>query len=233
MKAKMSHFQNSVSFENGFGKTGLKAGFSPKSMVAFSKTEVLKKTQIFALLCPILIAACSFDYDTVSQKDDDPNLIMENVEYVRITNGNPEVQVKADELRRYEAKHILELDEFSFEQFNAAPEGQEAIPDVNARGKAAAAHLETDTNNFVIRGGIAIEVVSEDITLETSELSLQNNDRLLNAPGFVHITRSDGTTLKGTGFSADVRKRNWEFESAVEGTVVDDDEKKTDDSAKE
>ena len=38
----MSHFQNSVSFENGFGKTVQKAGFST-SKVAFSKTEVLKK----------------------------------------------------------------------------------------------------------------------------------------------------------------------------------------------
>ena len=186
------------------------------------------RTKTFALLCPILITACSFNYDAVSQNDDDPNLVMENVEYVRITNGNPEVQVKAEELRRYEAKHILELDELSFEQFNAAPEGQKAIPDINARGKAGAARLETDTNNFLIHGDISIEVVSEDITLETPELSWQNKDRLLNAPGFVNVTRSDGTTLKGTGFSADVRNRSWEFESAVEGSVVED-EKKTED----
>ena len=43
---KLSHFQNSVSFENGFGKTGKKTGFSFKSKVAFSKTEVLKKPQL-------------------------------------------------------------------------------------------------------------------------------------------------------------------------------------------
>jgi len=42
----MSHFQNSVSFENGFRKPILKAGFSFNSKVAFSKTEVLKKPQI-------------------------------------------------------------------------------------------------------------------------------------------------------------------------------------------
>ena len=39
----LSRFQNSVSFENGFRKTVLKAGFFAKSEVAFSKTEVLKK----------------------------------------------------------------------------------------------------------------------------------------------------------------------------------------------
>jgi hypothetical protein len=39
----MSNFQNSGSFENCSGKTGLRTGFSRKSKVAFSKTEVLKK----------------------------------------------------------------------------------------------------------------------------------------------------------------------------------------------
>ena len=38
-----SHFQNLVSFENGFGKTSQTAGFAGKSKVAFSKTEVIKK----------------------------------------------------------------------------------------------------------------------------------------------------------------------------------------------
>jgi len=42
----MSHFQNSVSFENGFGKTGQKPSFSFKSKDAFPKTEVLEKPLI-------------------------------------------------------------------------------------------------------------------------------------------------------------------------------------------
>ena len=42
----MSHFQNSVSFGNGFGKTSLTTGFSIKSKVAFPKTEVLEKPRI-------------------------------------------------------------------------------------------------------------------------------------------------------------------------------------------
>ena len=185
----------------------------------------MKRKPIFCsyIFLPLLVTACSFNYDTVPQNDDNPNLIMENAEYVRITNGNPEIRAKAKELRRYEAKHIMEVDEFSFEQYNAAPEGQEAIPDINARGKAAFARMETDTNNLLIRGGVSIEVVSEDIVLESAELSYIDNEKLINAPGTVDIRRSDGTTLKGTGFSADIRSRSWEFESAVEGSVVEED----------
>jgi 23S rRNA pseudouridine955/2504/2580 synthase len=50
----MSHFKNSVSFENGFRKTGQTTSFSYKSKVAFPKTEVLEKpliTKLYLGLC--------------------------------------------------------------------------------------------------------------------------------------------------------------------------------------
>jgi signal transduction histidine kinase len=46
IKRELSHFQNSVSFGNGSGKTGLTTGFSTKSKGAFPKTEVLEKPQL-------------------------------------------------------------------------------------------------------------------------------------------------------------------------------------------
>ena len=46
----MSHFQNSVSFGNGFLKTILIADFSVKPKVAFPKTEVLEKPQFFIVI---------------------------------------------------------------------------------------------------------------------------------------------------------------------------------------
>lgn len=176
----------------------------------------------FTLLCSLL-AGCSFSYDSFPQNEDHPNLVMENPEYVRINSGNPEIRVNAEEIRHYETKHSMELDNFSFEQYNAAPEGQEEIPGINARGKVALARMETDTNNFFASGGVTIEVVSEDFSMETEEISWQNDERLLKAPGKVSLTRSNGTTIQGTGFSADVRSRNWEFESEVEGSIIEDD----------
>ena len=170
----------------------------------------------------VLVTACSFNYDTVFQDDEEPNLVMEKVEYIRIVNGNPEIRVKAEKIRRYEAKHTMEMDDFSFEQYNAAPEGQEPIPDVNVWGKAGRARLETDTNNFFMSGDIVIDVASEDISIKTEELSWLDEERSLNAPGMVNISRSNGTILRGTGLSVDIRRRNWVFESAVEGSIIED-----------
>jgi len=175
------------------------------------------------LLLVLLLTACSFEYDTAYEEDEDPDMIMDMVDYVRIEDGNPIIRLRADQVRRYEAKHIMEMDLFNFNQFNAAPEDVKEIPGINVRGNGGNARIETDTNNFSMKNGVFFEVKSEDITLETEELSWQDSDRRLAAPGKLTITRSDGTTLEGTGFSADTRKKSWEFETDVDGSVVDDD----------
>jgi LPS export ABC transporter protein LptC len=176
------------------------------------------------LFCLFFTSACSFDYEIPPSDDENPNLVLRDAEYVRIGNGNPEILVRAEEVRRYEKKHTMELDTFSFEQFNAASEGYEKNPDMNASGSAALARLETDTGNFSMEGGVSIEVVSEDISMDTPKIIWIDKERLLTAPEELYIVRSDGTTLRGSGFSADLRKRSWEFESAVEGAIVDDED---------
>jgi len=169
----------------------------------------------------LVMAACSFNYDTAAEEDNEPDLIMKGAEYVRIEGGNPVVRVRADELRRYEKTHIMELELFKFDQFNAAPDDNVEIPDINVRGNAGKARIETDTNNLSMENGVFVEVKSEDINLEAQELSWKDKERHLTAPGKVTISRGDGTTMEGEGFSADTRKKSWEFQADAEGSVVD------------
>ncbi|MDR1306416.1 MAG: LPS export ABC transporter periplasmic protein LptC [Treponema sp.] len=179
---------------------------------------------LVTFLLTVFFAACSFDYGNDVEENNDPSMILTKTEYVRMRNGNPEARLGAEEVRQYEAKHSWELDGVSFEQFNAAPEGYGKIPDLNARGKAAAARLETDTGNFSLSGGVVLEVLSEGIVMETTEVFWQDQDRFLSAPGQLNIVRDDGTTMTGRGFSADIRRRTFEFESAAEGVVVDEED---------
>ncbi|MDR2663185.1 MAG: LPS export ABC transporter periplasmic protein LptC [Treponema sp.] len=178
-----------------------------------------------ALLFTVFFGACSFDYGNDAEDNNDPSIILTKTEYVRIRNGNPEARLLAEEVRQYEAKHSWELEGLSFEQYNAAPEGYEKIPDLNARGKAAAARLETDTGNFSLSGGVVLEVLTEGIVMETREVFWQDQDRLLSAPEELNIVRDDGTTMTGKGFSADIRRRTFEFESAAEGVIVDEEDR--------
>ncbi|MDR2553359.1 MAG: LPS export ABC transporter periplasmic protein LptC [Treponema sp.] len=187
----------------------------------------MRKTQtgsggVVFLVIPALLFSCSFNYDVPPTGEQESNLVLVETEYVRMKNGSPEIRVTAAEVRQYEKIHVMELDNFSFEQYNAAGPGTEQIPSVTTLGKAGSARLETDTGNFVMRGGIVMEIIPEEMTMETSHISWNNKERLLTAPNEVSIVRRDGTSMHGRDFSADAGRKTWEFKTPVEGTFVDE-----------
>jgi hypothetical protein len=79
-------------------------------------------------------------------------------------------------------------------------------------------------------GGVSIDVHSEDFSLHTESLSWEDKGRLFSAPGELTVTRSDGTRLSGRNLSADTRRREWRFEEAVTGDIVEEDEETEEDS---
>jgi LPS export ABC transporter protein LptC len=189
----------------------------------------------FFALCSLFFvlsfAACSFDYDASTEGfENDPDVIMKDVEYVRMENVLPVVRIRSKEARRYEAKHAMEMDDFSFEQYNPVPSEDSEIPDINVRGAGGSVKIETDSGNLTMAGGVSIDVKSEDLSLRTESLSWEDNERLFSAPGEVTVTRSDGTELSGRNLSADTRRRRWRFEEAVSGDVVEEDEETEEDS---
>jgi LPS export ABC transporter protein LptC len=169
------------------------------------------------------ICACTFDYGFSDglNVNNEPDLVMRDVEYVRMVNAQPLVRLRADEVRRYEASHTMELDNFSFEQFNAAPSGGGQTPEVNVLGGGGSAKVQTDTGNLVLNN-VYVDVKSEEISLNTRYLAWDDKQRLLTAPGDVNITRPNGTKISGRGLSADIRRRSWQFDANVRGDIVED-----------
>ena len=164
----------------------------------------------FALLP---LAACSFDYGerTAAQRTA-PDLVMEEVEYVRVRGAEIQARFVAERLERFEARQLMELQYFYFEQFEQG--------DVSASGRADVASVEIDSNDVRMFGEVRVQ--AEDIVLETAQLEWRDRQRLLLGGGDeeVRIRRDDGTTMTGVGFRADTRRRSWEFERAVFGTYV-------------
>jgi hypothetical protein len=149
---------------------------------------------------------------------------MNDVEYVRVRDGDPLVRFRAELAERYETRQTMELKNFSFEQFNT--QGDE----VNAEGRAGAALVELDSGNIQMDQGISISVESEDITIETASLAWQDKERTLSGGenGLVTIQRSDGTNFSGRGYFAEARERRWSFSGGVEGTYFHEDEENED-----
>jgi LPS export ABC transporter protein LptC len=163
-----------------------------------------------------LLSACSFDYGDSLEEDTGPDLIMNDVTYVRVRDGRPQVRFEAEYAERYEKRQIMELKNFKFEQFDTA--GLE----INSLGSVGQASIELESGNIHMSDGVWIEVDSEDITIETTALEWQDKERLIHgAEGDpVEVFRSDGTTFTGHGFSADARRRTWSFSGGVYGTYV-------------
>jgi LPS export ABC transporter protein LptC len=175
----------------------------------------------------VFFFACSFDYGEGGQDNEDqPDIVMKDVEYVRMRDGYPVVRFTAEEAQRFEKKQAMELDQFKFEQFETRAES------VNAVGSAGLASIELDSGNIHMKGGVRIEVESEDLNIATTTLEWQDKERQLSTGEAerVDITRSDGTSFTGWGFSADARRRSWEFKNGVEGTYVEKDEDEEEES---
>jgi LPS export ABC transporter protein LptC len=145
---------------------------------------------------------------------------MESVEYVRMRSADPQARFHAERAERYEERRIMELSNFSFEQFGNQGE------DVNAHGRAGSGTVEIDSGDIRMDNMVRIEVESEDIAIETLWLEWKDNDRILfgGDEEEVIIQQQNGTTFTGTGFRADAGRRTWEFSGIVEGTFIQDDD---------
>ena len=177
------------------------------------------------LFAATLLMSCSFDYGdrTVAERDM-PDIIMENVEYVRVRSWDIQARFLAERAERFEERGLMELRNFSFEQFGNQGE-------VDAFGRAGSASVELDSMDIFMADWVRLEVESEEIAIETVQLEWRDRPRILLGASNeeVHITREDGTSFAGVGFRADARQRTWEFAGAVMGTYVHEDDEEEED----
>jgi LPS export ABC transporter protein LptC len=175
---------------------------------------------LFSLFSFLLLASCSFNYGNEESDKSLPDIVMENVEYVRMRDADPQARFQAERAERYEERRVMELLNFSFEQFGNQGE------DVNASGRAGSGTVEIDSGDIRLDNTVRLEVESEDISIETLWLEWKDEARLLFGGNEeeVVIQQQNGTTFTGIGFRADAGRRTWEFSGNVEGTFIQDDD---------
>ncbi|MDR1025396.1 MAG: LPS export ABC transporter periplasmic protein LptC [Treponema sp.] len=181
---------------------------------------------LILLLCSSALS-CSFDYGGSNGEDLGlPDIVMDDVEYVRIREGDPQVRFLAERAERYEKRQLMEVQNFSFEQFTNHGE------QIDSTGQASSARIELDSGNIGISGGVSLSVDSEDIVIETENISWDDRERQLavTPEDTVRIFRDDGTSFQGYGFKANTRSRTWEFSGPISGVYVYEDKEEDDES---
>jgi LPS export ABC transporter protein LptC len=169
----------------------------------------------------LLAGACSFDYGALSDEPPEsvPDVVMTEVEYVRVRDGVAVVRLQAESVERYEADRRIVVTAPRFEQY--AGDGSEG-----ASGSSSAAVVHSETGDVDLSGGVSLSIPEEELTIETEALSWKDEDRKLKgkeeAP--VLVKKIDGSYLSGTGFTADARSRSWELSGSVAGVFVEDED---------
>jgi len=188
----------------------------------------MKKTIIILFSVIILFASCTFDYGQSGEGEKTtPDLVMENVEYVRVRSADPIALFRAERAERYEAQGVMKLTNFSFEQYGEKGE------EINTLGKAGFASIHIESGDFTMDDGVRIEIESEDIILETKQLEWKDEPRILTTGQGeeVHIYQESGTHFIGIGLVANARERTYEFTGMVSGTFISvDDEDEEEES---
>ena len=182
-----------------------------------SKTRTL---WVIYILIPLFVA-CTFDYgESGSSERELPDLVMENVEYIRVRSADPIAKFQAERAERYEKQGLMKLQNFSFEQYG--DKGEE----VNVTGKAGNASVEIESGDIVMTIGVRLEVESEDIIIETELLDWRDEPRILSTgtEDEVTVLRENGTNFTGIGLRADARKRTWQFSGYVSGIFIQEDD---------
>jgi len=164
--------------------------------------------------------ACTFDYgESESASGTLPDMVMENVEYVRVRSSDPIARFEAERAERFDRQGIMKLENFTFEQYGDRGET------VNAFGRAGNASVEIESGDIHMNNGVRIEVESEDIIIETIQIEWRDEQRmLLSGDGEdVNVIQTNGTSITGRGLRADARRRTWEFSDGVRGTYIQED----------
>jgi len=172
-------------------------------------------------LCAFLLAGCSFDYGAgTGLENTRPDIVMENIEYVRVRGGDMLARFQAEYAERWEEQQLMKLRNLTFEQMEDHGET------VNVEGTANVAAVQIDTGDISLSGGVRISIESEDVIIKTEELEWNDKEKTIKGgeEEEVDVRRSDGTSFTGIGFSADVRSRTWSFTGEVKGTYVEKDE---------
>ena len=190
-------------------------------MITKQKKLLTAHCSLLTILFLFSLSSCSFDYDNEDGEDkNQPDIVMENVEYVRVRSLDPQARFQAERLERYEERGIIELRNFSFEQFGNRGE------EVNTYGRAGSASIEINSGDIRMDDEVRIDIDTEDLAIETKWLEWKDKARTLTSGDEeeVSIYQESGTDFTGTGFRADARRRTWEFAGSVSGTYIYDDE---------
>ena len=177
----------------------------------------------FLLLCFITsISSCTLDYSGSNLiqdlSEEIPNTVIYKYKTVEVQNGKPVLEIKADIAEVYNSKEVTYLKNVEFYNYKDK--------EVNNHGKSNSAILNMKSGDAQLSGAIVIESIKDETYLEAETLNWIDDEKILSSShdDSVLVRDSDGSSLQGKGFSADIKRKSILFEGRTEGVYTTDED---------
>lgn len=171
------------------------------------------------LLAAAALAGCSLDYGAVQADeriaDTIPDTVAIEVTHKVHEKGKLALEFEAGRTETWGAQKKMVLERVRFVQY-----GEDSTPATSGEARRVVYH--TDTENAEISGSVRVRSESEKAGIDAPALAWESKPKRLTAPAaaVVRITKDDGSSISGTGFSGDFRTREVSFSGPVEGSYV-------------
>ncbi len=176
--------------------------------------------RVGAALAALLLSACSLDYGTPLAEDlgaGVPDTVVFGFSHTVVENGSPRFRLEAERGESYQSLKVLKLSAVRFTEYAADGTGA-----VNADGESDLATFHTDTESAELSGSVRFHSSGDAVTVQSGYLSWDGEAKQLasRAETVTTLRDDDGTSLSGSGFSADATRRSFRFGNRVDGRYV-------------
>ncbi len=170
-----------------------------------------------------LLYGCSLDYEQAmiaeEMSEDLPETILIEFTHTIVKDGSPAFIVSAERAATYPDSKQTIMEKVLFKQYNSSHE-------LIAEGKADRATLFSATENVELESNIYFYSLTEESAVEAEYLYWNNEEGTLTArdEDLVSVRQDSGTSIRGSGFYAELYEKDIHFRGSASGIWIEDEE---------
>jgi Protein of unknown function (DUF1239). len=173
------------------------------------------------LLSGLLAGGCSLRYteNVTNSEDTVPEFVFEDAEFTRYENSRSTMSMHAEKLEQYKGGSRTYADNVRFTM--KTEDGK-----IDTEGSCGLLASDSQAKKYSLYNGIQLFNHSRNVRIQADQLRWNGKSEQLTSGRSDTITIiKDGTTIRGSGFSASGVSSEFAFTGAVSGTVdTSDDE---------
>jgi len=178
---------------------------------------------VLVMAAALVSGSCRLDYKSVEASETEgervPNLEFYGLNEVIVRNGKPSVILSADSALQFVKSNQSILENASFIELTENAETATTL-------RADTIIINTKTQDATLTGNVETYTITGGTRVQAESLVWTQQVRILNSQPdeWVSITRDDGSSIRGMGFIADMRRNEFSFSERVTGQYVQADE---------